>query len=72
MGQRVTWIDLAKGLTILLVVFGHVIIGLFDSHVYTGTIQSQLLGMGTSHLSLSHARIFRLIWLFFHCMSNTK
>lgn len=57
MGQRVTWIDLAKGLTILLVVFGHVIIGLFDSHVYTGTIQSQLL-VWVQAIYLFHMPVF--------------
>lgn len=43
MTQRITWIDLAKGYTILLVVFGHVIIGLFDANLYIGQTQAHLL-----------------------------
>lgn len=43
MKKRITWVDWAKGLTILLVVCGHVTIGLFDQHYYTGFKQDLLL-----------------------------
>jgi len=28
---RIEWIDFGKGLTVLMVVFGHVVLGLFES-----------------------------------------
>lgn len=43
MKKRITWVDWAKGITILLVVCGHVTIGLFDQHTYTGMKQDLLL-----------------------------
>ena len=29
--DRIEWIDFGKGLTVLMVVFGHVVLGLFES-----------------------------------------
>ena len=29
--KRIEWIDFGKGLTVLMVVFGHVVLGLFES-----------------------------------------
>jgi fucose 4-O-acetylase-like acetyltransferase len=73
MGQRVTLIDLAKGLTILLVVLGHVIIGLFDSHVYSGTWQSQLL-VWVQAIYLFHMPVFFALsgYFFTACQSPSE
>lgn len=43
MPNRIKWIDVAKGGTIFLVVFGHVLIGLFDARIYFGVTQNILL-----------------------------
>ena len=32
--ERIEWIDFGKGLTVLLVVIGHVILGLFESNQF--------------------------------------
>ncbi|MCW0953813.1 acyltransferase [Weissella ceti] len=57
MPQRISWIDVAKGLTILLVVFGHVIIGLFDANLYIGQTQANLLNTVQS-IYLFHMPVF--------------
>lgn len=70
MTQRITWIDLAKGLTILLVVLGHVIIGLFDANLYTGTTQTYLLASIQS-IYLFHMPVFFALSGYFFTPVNT-
>lgn len=57
MPKRISWIDVAKGFTILLVVLGHVTIGLFDSNRYTGISQTSLL-IGVQSLYVFHMPVF--------------
>lgn len=57
MPKRINWIDLAKGMTIVLVVFGHVIIGLFDARIYSGLTQ-QLLLVLVQAIYLFHMPVF--------------
>lgn len=70
MTQRITWIDLAKGFTILLVVFGHVIIGLFDANLYIGATQSHLL-TAVQAIYLFHMPVFFALSGYFFRPINT-
>lgn len=42
MEKRVAWIDQAKGIGIILVVYGHVILGLHDSNIHWNTLNYQI------------------------------
>lgn len=42
MSKRIQWIDNAKGIGIILVVYGHVILGLHDSSIHWNTLNYQL------------------------------
>jgi len=64
MAQRITWVDLAKGLTILLVVCGHVLIGLFDAHIYQADTQRVLLVL-VQAIYLFHMPVFFALSGFF-------
>lgn len=42
--KRIEWVDIAKGLTIILVVFGHALQGVVDSQGITPGLFTSVLG----------------------------
>ncbi|MBM7616733.1 fucose 4-O-acetylase-like acetyltransferase [Weissella uvarum] len=72
MAQRITWIDFAKGGAILLVVLGHVLIGLFDANIYTGLTQKLLLISVESIYVFHMPFFFALSGYFFKAQTNFK
>ncbi len=55
---RLSWIDSARGLTILLVIYGHVVIGLFDAHLIGRT---GFLGVSSNFLYTFHMPTFMFL-----------
>lgn len=70
MTQRITWIDLAKGITVFFVVFGHVIIGLFDAKLYIGSTQAHLL-TAVQAVYLFHMPVFFALSGYFFKPANS-
>lgn len=72
MNKRITWIDFGKGITILLVVIGHVALGLFESSRFYGN-EKQLLLLLTELVYVLHIPVFfALSGFFFKKYNNFK
>lgn len=61
--DRINWIDFGKGLTVLMVVFGHVVLGLFESNRFESS-ETALLFIVQVFLSLPHPSLFCIIRIF--------
>ena len=68
---RIEWIDFGKGLTVLMVVFGHVVLGLFESKRFEDN--NQWLLFVTQIFYLFHIPVFyALSGFFFKPVDNLK
>ena len=68
---RIEWIDFGKGLTVLMVVFGHVVLGLFESKRFEDN--NQWLLFVTQIFYLFHIPVFyALSGFFFKPVANLK
>lgn len=70
MVQRIKWIDLAKGITILLVVIGHVSLGLLESRNFVSS--TKLLLLIVQMVYVFHMPIFFALSGFFFKTLNSK
>lgn len=61
--KRIEWIDFGKGLTILMVVLGHVVLGLFESRKFENS--NTVLLFLTQVFYLFHIPVFLRIVRFF-------
>ena len=59
---RIEWIDFGKGLTVLMVVFGHVVLGLFESKRFEDN--NQWLLFVTQIFYLFHIPVFQYSMLY--------
>lgn len=70
MKKRISWIDFGKGITILLVVFGHVSLGLLQSLKFSEN-QNEILSIFVELVYVVHIPVFFCtIWVFFHWVSK--
>lgn len=70
MVQRIKWIDLAKGITILLVVIGHVSLGLLESRNFVSS--TKLLLLIVQMVYVFHMPVFFALSGFFFKTLNSK
>lgn len=69
--ERIEWIDFGKGITVLMVVLGHVLLGLFESNRFEAS--ETILLFVTQILYLYHIPVFfALSGFFFKPISNTS
>lgn len=69
MNKRISWIDFGKGFTILLVVFGHVVLGLLQSQKFSDS-QNNLLLLLVEIVYVVHIPVFFALSGYFFTMSK--